>query len=50
LQRPSDTAVADQVSYSPVLASSSQVAMGVSQEIYIETELEDQAAEADQNT
>ncbi|AGI68431.1 MFS-type transporter protein [Octadecabacter antarcticus 307] len=46
LQRPSDTAVEDQVSYSPVMASASPVAMGVAQEIYIETDLEDQAAEA----
>jgi MFS family permease len=50
LQRPSDTSVEDQVHYAPVLASSSHVALGVSQEIYIETELEDQAVEAEQNT
>lgn len=50
LQRPSDTAVEDQVSYSPVMASASPVAMGVAQEIYIETELEDQAAEAQENS
>ncbi|WP_296417561.1 MFS transporter [Pseudooctadecabacter sp.] len=43
LQRPSDTAVEDQVSYAPVMASASPVAMEVAQEIYIETELEDQA-------
>ena len=49
LQRPSDTAVEDQVSYSPVLASSSHVALGVSQELYIETDLEDQAAEVEQD-
>ncbi len=43
LQRPSDTAVEDQVSYSPVMASGSPVAMEVAQEIYIETELDDLA-------
>jgi MFS family permease len=50
LQRPSDTAVEDQVRYAPVMASASHVALGVAQEIYIETELEDQAAEAQQNS
>ncbi|WP_375282117.1 MFS transporter [Pseudooctadecabacter sp.] len=43
LQRPSDISVEDQVSYAPVMASASPVAMEVAQEIYIETELEDQA-------
>ncbi len=47
LQRPSDTSVEDMVPYAPVSASSSPVAMEVAQEIYIETELEDQAAADD---
>ncbi|SLN12026.1 MFS transporter [Pseudooctadecabacter jejudonensis] len=45
LQRPSDTAVEDQVSYTPVMANASPVAMELAQEIYIETELEDMAEE-----
>ncbi len=45
LQRPSDISVDDQVSYSPVMANASPVAMEVAQEIYIETELEEQAEE-----
>lgn len=47
LQRPSDTAIEDQVSYSPVMANASPVAMELAQEIYIDTELDDQAAELD---
>jgi predicted MFS family arabinose efflux permease len=43
LQRPSDTAVEDMVPYTPVMANASPVAMDMAQEIYIETELEDQA-------
>ncbi|PVA08280.1 MFS transporter [Thalassorhabdomicrobium marinisediminis] len=43
LQRPSDTAVEDQVSYAPVLANASVVAVDMAQEVYIETELEEQA-------
>jgi MFS family permease len=42
LQRPSDTAIEDMVSYAPVMASSSPVAMELAQEIYIETEIDDQ--------
>ena len=49
LQRPSDWSVDDMVSYTPVMASSSPVAMEVAQEIYIDTELEDQAAEDAEN-
>jgi MFS family permease len=44
LQRPSDTAIEDMVPYAPVTSSATSVAMGVAQEIYIETELEDQKA------
>lgn len=43
LQRPSDTAVEDQVSYAPVLANASPVAVDMAQEVYIEAELEEQA-------
>lgn len=50
LQRPSEWSVDDMVSYSPVMASASPVAMGVAQEIYIETELEDHATEVDEKT
>ena len=49
LQRPSDTTVEDQVSYAPVMASASPVAMDIAQEIYIETELEDIAASEAEN-
>ncbi len=45
LQRPSDTAVEDQVSYTPVMASASPVAVDMAQEIYIETEIEDRQSE-----
>ena len=47
LQRPSDTAVEDQTPYSPVMANASPVAMDMAQEVYIETELEEQALEED---
>lgn len=47
LQRPSDISVDEQVSYSPVMANASPVAMEVAQEIYIETELEDQSDDLD---
>ncbi|MEN8917441.1 MAG: MFS transporter [Octadecabacter sp.] len=47
LQRPSDTAVEDQVSYSPVMANASPMAMELAQEIYIDTELDEQATEFD---
>ena len=47
LQRPSDTLIEDQVSYSPVMANASPIAMELAQEIYIDTELDDQAAEVD---
>lgn len=46
LQRPSDTAVEDQTSYAPVMANASPVAMDMAQEVYIETELEEEAAQA----
>lgn len=46
VQRPSDTAVEDQVPYAPVMANASPVAVEVAQELYIETELEEQAEEA----
>ena len=48
LQRPSDTSVEDQVSYTPVMANASPVAVDMAQEIYIETELEDRSAEDDE--
>ncbi len=44
LQRPSDTTVEEQTSYTPVMANASPVAMDMAQEIYIETELEEEAA------
>lgn len=47
LQRPSDIFVDDQVSYSPVMANASPVAMELAQELYIDTELDDMA-EADE--
>jgi len=43
LQRPSEISIDDQVSYAPVMANASPLAMEVAQEIYIETELEDQS-------
>lgn len=50
LQRPSETDIDDMVSYTPVMASGSPVAVDMAQEIYIETELEDQEqAEAEQS-
>ncbi|HCP82452.1 MAG TPA: MFS transporter [Octadecabacter sp.] len=45
LQRPSDTAIEDQISYAPVMANASPVAMELAQEIYIDAELDEQAAE-----
>ncbi len=50
IQRPSEWSADAMVSYAPVSASASPVAMGVAQEIYIETELEDQATETGENT
>jgi MFS family permease len=50
LQRPSDTSIEDQVSYAPVMASSSPVAVEVAQEIYIEAELEEAAASEAENS
>jgi len=47
LLRPSDTSVEDQVSYAPVLANASPVAVDMAQEVYIETELEDRGPEDD---
>ena len=47
LQRPSDVSVDDQVSYAPVMANASPVAMELAQEIYIETELEELAEEGE---
>lgn len=48
LQRPSDSSVEDMTSYSPIMASGSPVAVDMAQEVYIETELEEQAAEEDE--
>lgn len=50
LQRPSDTAVEDMTSYSPVMANASPLAMDMAQEVYIETELEEQASAEEQNS
>lgn len=43
LQRPSDTSTEDQTPYAPVMANASPVAMDMAQEIYIDTELEEQS-------
>ena len=48
LQRPSDTSIEDTTSYSPVMANSSPVAVDMAQEVYIETELEELAAQEDE--
>ncbi|AKS46256.1 Predicted arabinose efflux permease, MFS family [Octadecabacter temperatus] len=45
LQRPSETSIDDQVSYTPVMANASPVAMELAQEIYIDAELDEQEAE-----
>ncbi len=44
LQRPSETSIEDQVSYTPVMANASPVAMELAQEIYIDAELDEQEA------
>lgn len=43
-KRSTDTPISETVSYSPILASSTPVAAGVAQEVYIETELEEQSS------
>lgn len=45
IQRPSDVSVEDMTSYSPVTPSASLVAVELAQELYIETELEEQQSE-----
>jgi len=42
VRRPSRTGASDNVSYTPVMANASPIAVEVAQEVYIETELEEQ--------
>ncbi|RYG93192.1 MFS transporter [Loktanella sp. IMCC34160] len=44
-RRPTVTAVSDMVSYAPISASATPVAAELAQEVYIETDLEDQATQ-----
>jgi hypothetical protein len=46
-QRTSTTSVEDMTSYAPVLANASPVVVEYAQELYIETELEEEAAAED---
>jgi MFS family permease len=50
MQRPTDLDSDDTTPYSPVMANASPFAMDMAQEIYIETELEEQAAQDEQHS
>ena len=50
MQRPTDLDSDDPTPYSPVMANASPFAMDMAQEIYIETELEEQAAQDEQHS
>ena len=50
LQRPSDWDVDETTPYAPVMANASPIAMDMAQEYYIESELEDQAAQDEQSS
>ena len=50
LQRPSDWDIEDVTPYAPVMANASPFAVDMAQEVYIETELEEQAQDVDQKT
>jgi hypothetical protein len=50
MQRPTDLDSDDTTPYSPVMANASPFAMEMAQEIYIETELEEQAAQDEQHS